>query len=67
MRNFLELNKITYDKLCIENISKSYKKSDYITYNEIHLQTKDLASKLGTVDRAKCLAKNEAFHYHEGS
>lgn len=49
------------DKDTHENITKSYKKCDNNTYNEINNEAKKIATKLGIQDRTTTLAKQQAF------
>ena len=60
-RNIYELSKEAYNKLLKENITKTYKKADDNTYNEINMEAKNIASKLKIDDRVECLAKKNAF------
>ena len=46
-----EMDKDTHDKLLHENITKSYKKCDNNTYNEINREAKQIATNLGIQDR----------------
>ena len=56
-----EMDKDTHDKLLHENITKSYKKCDNNTYNEINREAKQKATSLGIQDRTTTLAKKQAF------
>ena len=60
-RNMYEMDKDTHDKLLHENITKSYKKCDNNTYNEINREAKQKATSLGIQDRTTTLAKKQAF------
>ena len=55
------MDKDTHDKLLHENITKSYKKCDNNTYNEINKKAKQIATNLGIQDRTTTLAKKQAF------
>ena len=43
-RNMYEIDKDTHDKLLHENITKSYKKFDNNTYNDINREAKEIAT-----------------------
>ena len=60
-RNFYEMDKVSHDKLYIENITKTYKKSDHLTYERINAEAKSIAEDLGAVEKVECLAKSTAF------
>ena len=60
-RNMYELDKQSYDKLLSENITKTYKKTNHSTYNNIHKEAKIIASRLNIDGRVECMAKSEAF------
>ena len=60
-RNMYEMDKSDYDKLLQENITKTYKKCDIKTYDNINMEAKRIASKLNIQDRAMQLAKQQAF------
>ena len=60
-RNMYEMNKSDYDKLLLENITKTYKKSSTNKYNEINTEAKTIATKLKIQDRATQLARKQAF------
>jgi len=61
-RNMYEMNKSDYDKLLMENITKTYnKKSNINKYNAINREAKTIATKLKLQDRATQLAKKTAF------
>ena len=50
-----------YDKLLNNNVTKSYKKSNIKTVNEINKEANVLIGKLKINDRVQCIAQNEAF------
>ena len=50
-----------YDKLLNNNVTKSYKKSNIKTVNEINKEANILTEKLKINDRVQCIAQNEAF------
>ena len=60
-RNFYEMNKESHDKLFIENITKTYKKTDQTTYERINKEAKSLAEEIGIPEKVECLAKSTAF------
>lgn len=60
-RNFYEMNKESHDKLFTESITKTYRKSDPATYDQINNEAKSIAKDLGISEKAKCLAKSTAF------
>ena len=55
------MDKVSHDKLYIENITKTYKKSDHLTYERINAEAKSIAEDLGVVEKVECLAKSTAF------
>lgn len=60
-RNFYELDKESHDKLYMESITKTYKKSDAATYDKINVEALSVAKKLGVDDKVECLARNVSF------
>ena len=60
-RNFYEMDKTSYDKLFIQNVTKTYKKADNSSYNNINNEAKSIAKKLGIDEKVECLAKPNAF------
>ena len=58
-KNMYEMNKSDHDKLLLENITKTYKKSSINKYNEINTEAKTIATKLKLQDRATQLAKKQ--------
>ena len=52
---------MTYDKLFIQNVTKTYKKADNSYYNNINYEAKSIARKLGIDEKVACLAKPKAF------
>ena len=60
-RNMYGLDPKEYDKLLNNNVTKSYKKSNIKTVNEINKEANVLTEKLKINDRVHCIAQNEAF------
>ena len=60
-RNFYEMDKESHNKLYIENITKTYKKTDHMTYDHINKEAKSIAEDLGISEKVECLAKSTAF------
>ena len=60
-RNLYEMDKSAYDKLLMDNITKTYRKTDNNVYNEINREAKQIASGFNIADRVECLAKTNAF------
>ena len=60
-RNFYEMDKTSYDKLFIQNVTKTYKKADNSYYNNINKEAKSIAKKLNLEEKVECLAKPNAF------
>ena len=60
-RNIYEMNKATHDKLYLDNVTKSYKKSTDETYDKINTEAKKIATELKIADRAEVMAKGKAF------
>ena len=60
-RNMYGLDPKEYDKLLNNNVTKSYKKSNIKTVNEINKEANILTEKLKINDRVQCIAQNEAF------
>ena len=56
-----EMDKDTHDKLLHENVTKSYKKCDNITKNEINGEAKQIAINIRIQDRTTTLAKRQDF------
>ena len=50
-----------YDELLNNNVTKSYKKSNIKTMNEINKEANVLTEKLKINNRVQCIARNEAF------
>jgi len=59
-RNFYEMDKTSHDKLFIENVTKTYKKTDHSTYNKINNKAKLIAEELGVSEKAERLAESTA-------
>ena len=60
-RNIYDMEKQTYDKLLLENITKTYKKPTQDLYSTINNDAKAIASNLNISDRTECMAKSDAF------
>ena len=60
-RNMYGLDSKEYDKLLNNNVTKSYKKSNIKTVNEINKEANVLTEKLNMNYRVQCITKNEAF------
>ena len=60
-RNYYEMSKDSYEKLHIENVTKSYKKSNERTYDQINLEAKSIAKDLDLLEKVERLAKNNSF------
>ena len=60
-RNLYEMDKSTHKKLILENITKTYKKTDTKTYDLIDNEAKSFAEKFKVADRAECMAPSNAF------
>jgi len=60
-RNFYELDKKSHDKLYFECVTKTYKKSDTITYDNINFEAQSVAKDLEIGDKVECLARNVSF------
>ena len=60
-RNFYKVEKSQYEKLLRENITKSYKQTSEITYDDINVEARAIAHDLGIGDRMDVLAKKQAF------
>jgi len=50
-RNFYQMDKTAYDKLFIQNVTKTYKKADSSCYNNINYEAKSIAKQLGIDER----------------
>ena len=55
------LDPTEYDKLLNNNVTKSYKKPNIKTVNEINKEANVLTEKLKINDRVLCIVQNEAF------
>ena len=60
-RNFYEMDKTSHDKLYVENITKTYKKTDNTAYEQVNKEAKFMAKELGISEKVECLAKSTAF------
>ena len=60
-RNVYELNKNQYEKLLRENVTKTYRKADDQTEDNINHDLKHIATKLGVCDRVEKMAQRQAF------
>ena len=59
--NFYTMNPSSYDKLIMENITKTYKKSSDELVEKLDAQSTRIADRLKLDNRIKKLAKKEAF------
>ena len=55
------MDKETYDKLLVENITKTYKKADKNIHNKINEESRIIVKHLGLEDRMECLTKQQSF------
>ena len=55
------LDKAAYDKLYMENVTKSYKRAGSNVYHDINLEAKEIATELKIADIVERMAKKEAF------
>ena len=55
------MDKDAYDKLLIQNITKTYRKAETKQYNDINQEAKDIAKNFEIADRVECLAKSNSF------
>ena len=60
-RNLYVVNKVQYNKLLRDNITKSYRPAPSRTYHDINVEARDIARSLEVADRMNCMAKKEAF------
>ena len=60
-RNLYEMDKLSHEKLMMDNITKTYRKSDIETYDSINREAKKFAEKFNVADRAECMAPTNAF------
>ena len=60
-RNLYEIEKEEYNKLLMENITKTYKKSNTNVLHEINKEAKEIAKTINIGDKAEYLAKQQAF------
>ena len=59
--NLYETDIKNYNKLLINNISKTYKKSDPTIFNTINKEAKHIAESYDIAERVDCFAKSNAF------
>ena len=59
--NLCETDINSYNKLLIENISKTYRKTNDKVYNSINKEAKVIAEEFEVGDRVDCLAKTNAY------
>jgi len=57
LKIFYELDKKCHNKLYIESVTKTYKKSDTATYDNINFEAQSVAKDLGIGDKVECLAR----------
>ena len=60
-RNIYKVSCENYKKYLVENITKTYKKSDKARVNSINKDTKKLAEKLKIADRMERMEESEAY------
>ena len=60
-RNLYKLDKTAYDKLYMENVTKSCKRADSNVYHDINLEAKEIATELKIADKVERMAKKEVF------
>ena len=60
-RNIYEADKNTCSKLLLDNISKTYKKTEHNIYNNINKEAEIIANNYGVSQTVDCLAKSNAF------
>ena len=59
--NFYEVDKPTYDKLLMDNLTSTYKKANTNTIRSINNEAKNIASNLLIDDRVECMAERQSF------
>ena len=59
--NFYEVDKLTYDKLLMDNLTSTYKKANTNTIRSINNEAKNIATDLLIDDRVECMAERQAF------
>ena len=59
--NIYKMNKENYEKHLIDNITKTYKKSNKNKVNKINRDAKKIAEQLGIYDRVEIMQESEAF------
>ena len=59
-RNIYKVSDENYKKYLVENITKTYKKSNKARVNSINKDTKKLAEELKIADRMECIEESEA-------
>ena len=59
--NLYETDAKNYNKLLINNISESYKKSDSAIFNKINREAKNIAERYDIAERVDCFAKSNTF------
>ena len=60
-RNIYEADKNTCSKLLLDNISKTYKKTEHNIYNNINKEAEIIANNYEVSQTVDCLAKSNAF------
>lgn len=60
-RNYYKMNKLNYEKILRENITKNYRKAKEHTIDEINSEAKNISSNLGIDDRMDILAMKQAY------
>jgi len=59
--NFYEVDKTTYDKLLMDNLTSSYKKANANTFRSINNEAKNIATNLPIDDRVECIGERQTF------
>ena len=60
-RNIYKMDKNEYNKLLLENVTKTYKKSDFTKVDQINDECKRIVSNLKIADRTEKLQESEAY------
>ena len=60
-RNIYEVSKDKYNKLLLDNVSSTYKKSPHSAIDDVNEEAREIATKLGIEDRVELLAEKTAF------
>ena len=60
-RNMYGIEPEEYKKMLIDNVTKTYRKSNNQTVKAVNIEASDITEKLSLSDRVQCIAPNEAF------